>query len=186
MRQVAAPSNRFAAEDAKFGLHRVYFDKEKFKNLSFVDAQKIYEKLELKYKSYLEEIRVPRNVIDKLLSYSSDNAWLVSGKDMKKYLPRYNPALEELLIARCNILTLSERQDYDKIFRAINYTVPLKDGIAINSGDCESDSSRIDALGFSNGYCNYLLSSVEKEQICEKEISDNATKSFWEDLDIIN
>lgn len=85
------------------GVHRFRFDPKYYGGLSFSDAKEKYEHELVAHRQYLEEMNVPREVIDANFQTGSDAIRYLTWEQMKASRVTQN-YLEELLIARCGRL----------------------------------------------------------------------------------
>jgi len=92
----------------EIGLHRPYFDKKHYLNLTASDAQKQYIVLESVARDYLKEMGVKQKMIDRLFSTSSTDIDYLSALEIKISLGQFSPFYEEWLISKCEALTEQE------------------------------------------------------------------------------
>ncbi len=83
------------------GLHRPYFIREHFKNLSTADADKQYRELEALTKSYMAEMGLSQSFIDRIFVTRSADVDLISSEEFYKHVPSTASYLDEWLIAKC-------------------------------------------------------------------------------------
>ena len=83
------------------GLHRPYYDKGFFGDLSPSEAQEKYRTLESKVKGYLLEMGAPESLISRMLKSSSNEVDLVKKEDFAQYYDEVSPFYEEWLLAKC-------------------------------------------------------------------------------------
>lgn len=81
------------------GVHRPSFDAKDFGQLSPSQASERYETMTLEVKAYLEEMGIPEGIIRKMMAASSRQMFYLSSEEAR--LMRDNPAITELIIARC-------------------------------------------------------------------------------------
>jgi hypothetical protein len=94
------------------GVHRPYFDKEAYGDLSPQEARVAYAHLEESVREYLQEMGVPQSLVDQMFRYASDEIHLVSKADFKKLLGYEEPFMEEWLLSKCGSLDKKEMSDY--------------------------------------------------------------------------
>ncbi len=123
--------NRFSLDDdyqAKkrenipvIGLHRPYYEKKYYSDLSPIEAEKEYKKLEIAVSRYLYDMGAPDEIIERMLRTSSKNIDLVKESEFKKLYHKKSPFYEEWLIANCgksgpeNALSEKEFIKYEKL-----------------------------------------------------------------------
>jgi len=84
------------------GLHRPYYNRDFYSDLSTKDARKWYSEMEGKVKFYLRDNGVSENVISKMFSVSSTDMLTFSPGEAERYLGTYHPYFEELAISNCS------------------------------------------------------------------------------------
>jgi len=80
-------------------IHRPYFNKEDYRDLSVDDAKKVYDEIMLYAQSYLDKMGISQLLIEKLFTVSSATVEPLSAEDQEALM--YEPFMEELLIAKC-------------------------------------------------------------------------------------
>ena len=63
--------NRILGPNAQVGIHRPYYDKSEFAELSLGNAEAAYKTLEFAAKEYLSRMDVPRPIVDRMFSTPS-------------------------------------------------------------------------------------------------------------------
>jgi hypothetical protein len=94
-----------------FGIHRPYFDKSYFSGLSAKEAELKYKDMENTVRQYLEDMNVPRLLVDKIFSIPSNEVEKVSEANLADIIGRNPPAYEEWILSRCGDLSNAERKD---------------------------------------------------------------------------
>jgi len=89
----------------KIGLHRPYFDKAYFADLTSLEAKEKYENLKQKSVSYLNEMEVSRSLIDRIFKTGSTEVDIISRKDANRLFGNMLPFYEEWLTAKCGKYT---------------------------------------------------------------------------------
>jgi len=90
------------------GLHRPYLTAESVDKKSTSEAIEDQERAMLAVENYLRVLRVPQNIINIMMSTSSDNiVWL---DDPGFTFGRYSPSYEQLLITKCGLNIDLERR----------------------------------------------------------------------------
>ena len=91
----------------KIGLHRPYFKKEYFSELSYDEAKTHYHDLLQSASDWLEERYLEQNLIDKMLQTSSTDMYVIPrGVNL---IPTESPIVTEWLAARCGMLSKVEK-----------------------------------------------------------------------------
>lgn len=91
-------------------VHRPYFVKGKFGELSQNDAQKTFEKLQDSARSYMHEMGVPKHIQEDVLGTPSERALVLDDKSVKTYFWLELPYRHEWKKNRCTKLSEPERQ----------------------------------------------------------------------------
>lgn len=98
-------------------VHRPYFEKGKFGELSQADAQKYFEALQESARTYMEEMGVPKHIQEDVLGTPSERALVLDDKTIKTYFWLELPYRHEWKKNRCSKLSESEAQraeDYSR------------------------------------------------------------------------
>ncbi|WP_323847449.1 ATP-dependent Clp protease proteolytic subunit [Microbulbifer magnicolonia] len=95
----------------KVGLHRTYFKKQYFSDLSFEKAQSVYQSAREKYGNILIDLGVPKHLIDKMYSQKSSDLYILSERELVDELGLKSEAFEEWIIASCGEMGAEENND---------------------------------------------------------------------------
>lgn len=98
-------------------VHRPYFAKGKYGELSQADAQKAFDLLQDSARAYMQEMGVPKHIQEDVLGTPSDRALLLDEKTIKTYFWLELPYRHEWKKNRCSKLSVSETQraeDYSR------------------------------------------------------------------------
>lgn len=98
-------------------VHRPYFAKGKFGDLSQADAQKAFDALQDSARAYMQEMGVPKHIQEDVLGTPSERALVLDDKTVKTYFWLELPYRHEWKKNRCSKLSESETQrveDYDR------------------------------------------------------------------------
>lgn len=87
------------------GIHRPYYDKDYFSNLSPKEASKAYAFLEAKVRGYLTEMGAPQVLIDRMFFKSSNEVELIAAKEFRALINDHEAYFEEWLISKCGATT---------------------------------------------------------------------------------
>lgn len=118
------------------GLHRPYLTAESVGRISALEAIEHQERAMNAVESYLRALRVPQNIINVMMSTSSDNIlWL---DEPGVTFGRYSPSYEQLLVTKCGLDVNLERRYFSgekiaslkKVLEArdCGYKLTFKDG----------------------------------------------------------
>jgi ATP-dependent protease ClpP protease subunit len=106
----AAGVERLFYDDRRIGIHRPYFEKDYFKGLTAQEAEFKYTEMSNSVRSYLRDINIPNNVIEKMFNSSSDEIHFLSRQTLRQL--RKVPFFDEWIIANCGSLPANEEKDY--------------------------------------------------------------------------
>lgn len=109
----AAGANR---AESLVGVHRPAFDRSLFASLSATDAEKAYEVALGEMDVYLDALRIPQEIRERMQSTPSREIHkFVTPQSMNGFAPAY----DELISARCNLLTKQQEGRYWVLNRKI-------------------------------------------------------------------
>ncbi len=83
------------------GLHRPYFEKERFAELTPDQARQSYRALEYAVRAYLTDMEVPQLLIDRMFRASSQEIDFVADDKFSELIQQKSSFLDEWLIAKC-------------------------------------------------------------------------------------
>ena len=169
--------DREASEYDQFGLHRPFFDRDFYSQLSLDEAKSSYALVEKEFTNYLKDMGVPEGFVNSILGYSSNEAMVLSGEEVLKIVGTRPPAVEELLIAKCGSLTESESID-DSLVSSVEISrrnLVNYDGQTLSEDDAfvvEVITRRLAQqepiyAKFSRGYIDYLKNRRQEIRACE-------------------
>lgn len=98
-------------------VHRPYFAKGKFGNLSQSDAEKAFDALQENARAYMQEIGVPKHIQEDVLGTPSESTLVLDDKTIKTYFWLELPYRHDWKKNRCSQLSQSETQraeDYSR------------------------------------------------------------------------
>ena len=75
-------AERFAFSENNIGIHRLYFNPEKYKNVSSKKAEVEYKKLQITAKEYLQEMGAPEIYFTKMLNTPSNDVYLLKQEEI--------------------------------------------------------------------------------------------------------
>jgi hypothetical protein len=91
-------------------VHRPYYKKGKFGDLSQADAQKAFDTLQESARAYMQEMGVPKHIQEDVLGTPSERALVLDDKVVKTYFWLELPYRHEWKINRCSTLSESEKE----------------------------------------------------------------------------
>ncbi len=136
------------------GLHRPYYSKGEYGELSPSAARQAYKKIERLVKVYLRDSGAPDEFTSRMFKSASNELDLLPKKEMMSMFPYKEPFLEEWLIAKCGEIIGRELDDL------INLAVTR----------AMSKDKTIAPKGMSEGYADYLDNKYQGIQKCERSI----------------
>ena len=89
----------------KIGLHRPYFEKKYFANLTSLEAKEKYEELKEQSIAYLKELEVSQSLIDRMFKTGSTEVDILDADEANKLFWTQSPFYEEWLTAKCGKYT---------------------------------------------------------------------------------
>lgn len=111
------------------GIHRPYYEADKYGALSPTEAKRAYDQLEQSVRQYLMEMGATQLLIDRMFRKASNQVDLISDKEFKDYYQYEEPFFAEWLIARCSVfgsnpaLDDTERREYSQYERALKEAI---------------------------------------------------------------
>ena len=111
------------------GIHRPYYEADKYGSLSPTDAKRVYDQLEQSVRRFLMEMGATQLLIDRMFRKASNDVELISGKEFNDYYQYEEPFFAEWLIARCNAFGSNaapddiERLEYSQYERALKEAI---------------------------------------------------------------
>lgn len=98
-----------SALSGELAVHRPYFDRKFYKEISLNDALEKHRLAVEKFKEILARSGIPRDIVDMAVSRSSDDVYVLS-KDELARIGTSPPWIEELLISRCGYKAAQVRE----------------------------------------------------------------------------
>ncbi|WP_147302677.1 hypothetical protein [Thalassotalea euphylliae] len=92
------------------GLHRPYFDKSYFANLSSLEAKKRYDALRESSEDYLKKMGVKQTLIERMFETDSTNVDILNMSEAKMEFYSRVPFYEEWLSAKCGKFTEEQKR----------------------------------------------------------------------------
>jgi len=133
------------------GIHRPYYEREAYGNLSPAQAREQYATLEKATRQYLHEMGAPESFASEMFRYSSSEIHLISKEVFVGMFGHIEPFLQEWFLSKCGNLDAKERSDWavvvtDRMFSKDDSFVPPH---------------------LSRGYADYLVRKQEEVAACE-------------------
>ncbi len=92
-------------------LHRPYLPKQAAGNLSDLQYEAAEKEVMVKVREYLHNMEVDQFFIDKMMSPSSQDSYVVTLSDMLAHrLDHIVPSMEEIVLTKCNVLNSQEER----------------------------------------------------------------------------
>ncbi len=110
-------------------VHRPYFVKGKFGDLSESEAKKAFDTLQGDARSYMAEMGVPKHIQEDVLGTPSERALLLDDKTVKTYFWQELPYLHEWRKNKCSVLSATETER----FAFLNHKLATSPGAASDS-----------------------------------------------------
>ncbi len=153
--------------NAMIGLHRPSYNQKYFAGLSAPDAEKKYRELDIFVRTYLIDMNVPTNLIDRMMSTKSSDVDTVAPNIFEVMIGKHAPAYQEWVIAKCGELSKSEERDLQATnYLALPESVRKKHSI---KDTVFSEEGAQYAKTLSSGYRDYLLKKYRNIYQCTKK-----------------
>jgi len=109
--------------EGKIGIHRPYYDKKYFADLSLDRAEAKYKELDQRVSRYLREMSVPTMIAEKMMTIPSSSIEILPMKEYVRLAGESPAAYDEWLIAQCGALTQEQRADVELLIAKSKYEV---------------------------------------------------------------
>lgn len=96
-------------------VHRPFFEKGDFGDLSQADAKKAFDLLQQSARDYMKEMGVPDHIQEDVLGTPSDKALVLDEKTIKTYFCLEIPYRHEWIRNKCGELTLAESSELESL-----------------------------------------------------------------------
>jgi len=83
------------------GLHRPYFDPEFYEDTSPYYVEQWHRRINHQVRTFLEDTYVPESIIEKMMSVSSREMWILSASEADRTLSNFHPYFEEFIFGKC-------------------------------------------------------------------------------------
>lgn len=138
--------------DGVIGLHRPYFDKSYFANLTSIEAQAKYETLRDNSEDYLRKMGVKQTLIERMFETDSTNVDILSKHEAQKEFDSRLPFYEEWLSAKCGKYT----EEQEKVLNSLGALRAARATIALAQ---DKDIPKADGFG------NNLMELAQKAEL---------------------
>ena len=144
-------------------VHRPYFERKNFGQLSEAQAQVKFAALQAEARSYMSEMGVPAQIQEQVLATPSDGRFVLDEATIKTYFWGDLPARHEWLVAKCSGMSHSDRKKLDLLRNRLS----RKNGNDFTSRD-EADLKRLDQLDLQEESCRIPLTESSRIAAFEK------------------
>ena len=138
-------------------VHRPYFERKQFRQLSEAQAQVEFAKLQDEARSYMSEMGVPAQIQEDVLSTPSDDRSVLDEATVRRYFWGDLPARHEWLVARCSRMSSDDRNRLEllryRLFRNIGNDFTARDN---------ADLKRLDQLDLQEESCKVPLTESSR------------------------
>lgn len=156
--------------EVDIGLHRPRYDDSYFAGLAAEDAEKEYKKLNRLVRQFLKESYVPEDIVDMMISTSSDKAIYLTPEEFERRIGKISPDYEEWLLAKCGSMSQQEQEDVELagiLFR-IERMEHGEGGASVLGRVSDEEQDRAEsAANFSDEYRDYLLKLSQGIRECQ-------------------
>jgi hypothetical protein len=144
-------------------VHRPYFERKNFRELSEAQAQVKFAALQSEAASYMAEMGVPAQIQERVLATPSDGRFVLDDATVKTYFWGDLPARHEWLVAKCSRMTDSDRTKLD----ALRKRLLRKTGNDLTSQE-DADLRQLDQLDLQEASCRIPLTESSRIAAFEK------------------
>ena len=172
---LVAGTNRIAPSG--IGIHRPFFEREYFSGLSADDAQKKYEEMMDATNSYLVEMGMAKELIERMFRVPSNEVEELSLEEVQKWISGSPASLDEWLIAKCESYTTKDEADDYSMWLA--HRINLKPGYAkyLKQKITKVDGCRMGTLANErNRVAAKLFPSVKKAKMPNNQLNEDASR----------
>jgi hypothetical protein len=144
-------------------VHRPYFERKNFRELSEAQAQVKFAALQAEAGSYMSEMGVPAQIQDQVFSTPSDGRFVLADATVRTYFWGDLPARHEWLVASCSGMSPNDRAKLDMLRNRLS----RKYGNDFTSRE-EADLKRLDRLDLQEESCRVPLTESSRIAAFEK------------------
>jgi len=144
-------------------VHRPYFERKNFRQLSEAQAQVKFAALQSEAASYMAEMGVPAHIQEQVLATPSDGRFVLDEATVKTYFWGDLPARHEWLVAKCSGMSRSDRTKLDELRNRLS----SRFGNDFTSQE-EAELKRLDQLDLQEESCRIPLTESSRIAAFEK------------------
>jgi hypothetical protein len=165
--------------EGKIGLHRPYYGRSEYSQLTTGEAKNAYHKLDMSVRQYLSELKIPSDITERMFRTKSTDADYVSDAFLIDKLGTEAPFFEEWLIAKCGELTSEEKSDFALLIVATLLAANTeKQGNSLP----EENPGQERFASMSAGYKKYLGDKAARVNTCRAKAETDETKKVLREL----
>jgi len=138
-------------------VHRPYFERKNFRELSEAQAQVKFAALQAEAASYMSEMGVPAQIQEQVLATPSDGRFVLDEATVKTWFWGDLPARHEWLVAKCSGMSHGDRTKLDLLRNRLSGKV----GNDFTSQE-EADLKRLDQLDLQEESCRIPLTESSR------------------------
>lgn len=144
----SSASYRWASDEASILVHRPYFISPPSSSAEYAKSVELQQKAMNEMRDFLQARSVPSSIIDKMMTYPSNQAYKITLSDIYQRIGSMSPTLEELTLRKCGLSN-------SNIFRR---------------GDGQADIECIDSIliDIKNDYIKNLV-GLEKYEVASRK-----------------
>jgi len=139
-------------------VHRPYFERKNFRQLSEAQAQVKFAALQAEAASYMSEMGVPAQLQEQVLATPSDGRFVLDEATVKTYFQGDLPPRHEWLFAKCSGMSLNDRTKLEQLRNRLSRRI----GNDFSSQE-DADLKRLDRLDLQEESCRIPL--IESSRI---------------------
>lgn len=144
-------------------VHRPYFERKNFRQLSEAQAQVKFAALQAEAASYMSEMGVPAQLQEKVLATPSDGRFVLDEATIKTYFSGELPPRHEWLFAKCSRMSNSDRMKLELLRNRLSRRI----GNDLSSQE-EADLKWLDQLDLEEESCRIPLTEAGRIAAFEK------------------
>lgn len=144
-------------------VHRPYFERKNFRELSEAQAQVKFAALQAEAASYMAEMGVPAHIQEQVLATPSDGRFVLDEETVNTYFWGDLPARHEWLVAKCSGMSHSDRTRLDLLRNRLS----SRFGKDFTSQE-EAELKRLDQLDLQEESCRIPLTESSRIAAFEK------------------
>lgn len=166
-------------------VHRPYFEKKNFRQLSEAEAQVKFASLQQEARAYMSEMGVPAQIQEEVLATPSDGKFVLDEATIKRYFSGDLPARQEWLIAKCSRMSSDDRKRLELLGNRLRHD----SGKGLTPRE-DADLARLDQLDLREESCRAPLTESSRiaalERYFQVKANDRADEQFRAWVDAAN